>query len=348
MKILVDITHPAHVHLFKHAIWHWQKAGQEVIITARKKDIAIDLLNEYGFDYIHLGQQGRGLSGLFRELIIRDIKLYRIVRREKPDVMISVAGVYLGPAGRLLGIPVVSFFDTEHSWVIQRLSYPFITAVCTNDSFQEELGKRQVRYPGYHELAYLHPNRFSPDEAVLAELGLAPDEKLFVVRFVSWEAIHDVGETGFSLETKRELIRRLSELGRVIITSEAELPPDLEPHRMRISPTKIHDILAFSSLYIGESSTMASESAVLGTPFIFVSSLRLGYTDEQEKRYDLGYTLRPDEAERALDLALELAQRENMAEEWQAKRRRMLKDKIDVTAWMISFVEKQVRSYKEQ
>lgn len=137
---------------------------------------------------------------------------------------------------------------------------------------------------------------------------------------------------------KRHLVTSLNQYGQVIITAEGRLPRDLERYRMRISPTKIHDLLALSSLYVGESATMASESALLGIPFIFVSPVRRGYTDEQEEQYGLGYTISPVEEGRAIGLALDLARRENMDREWQAKRQRLLQDKIDVTSWLVDFV----------
>jgi predicted glycosyltransferase len=171
---------------------------------------------------------------------------------------------------------------------------------------------------------------------------LGQNEKLFVVRFVAWEAGHDVMIKGFSLEAKRRLVRALAEHGRVVITSERELPVDMRPFHMPLSPTKIHDLLAFSSLYIGESATMASESAILGIPFIYVSPIGRGYTDEQEEQYGLGYTLHPDEQERAIELALDLAQRKNVRRDWKAKQRQLLADKTDVTAWMVDYVENYV------
>ncbi len=339
MKIFIDLTHPGDVHFFKQAIRKWQDRGHDVVITARDKDIVINLLDQYGFEYTNLGLASQGLLGLSKELLVREAKIYKVVNQVKPDVMTAISGVFMIHVGKLMNIPTVIYADTEHATLSHWLSFPFAKVVCTPVCFQKDVGRKQHRYRGYHELAYLHPNQFIPNDAVLNELGLSKNEKLFVIRFVSWGAHHDVGHSGFSLEGKRELVKRLSELGRVIITSEAQLPPDLEPYRMGIASTKIHDVLAFTTVYIGESATMASESAVLGTPFIFVSPVGRGYTDEQEKVYGLGYTLNPNQETEAINLAVELAQREGLQEEWQAKRSRLLEDKIDVTAWMVDFVE---------
>lgn len=53
----------------------------------------------------------------------------------------------------------------------------------------------------------------------------------------------------------------------------------------------MHHVMAFASLYIGDSQTMAAEAGVLGVPFVrfndFVGSI--GYLRELEDKYELGY-----------------------------------------------------------
>lgn len=341
-RLLVDISHPAHVHFFKFAIQIWRQHGHEVLIVARDKDIALALLNEYQYEYECVSRAKNGLFGLAIEMIQHEAHLFRIAQKFEPHVMVQISGTFIVHVGLLLGIETIVFSDTEHAKLSNTITYPFATKICVPDCYQNFLGQKEVRYAGYHELAYLHPNRFSPNKAVLDELGLCANDPFYVIRFVSWGAAHDVGQFGFSPEGKYQLVKCLSQFGQVIITSESRLPSELKPYQMRVSPTKIHDLLAFSSLYIGESATMASESAILGTPFIFVSPAGRGYTDEQEKKYGLGYTLGPDQEARAIELALELVEREKLHEEWQGKRKRLLEDKIDVTAWMVDFVEQYI------
>ena len=108
---------------------------------------------------------------------------------------------------------------------------------------------------------------------------------------------------------------------------------------MRISPTEIHHLLAFAALYVGESATMASESAILGTPAIFVSPVGRGYTDELERRYGLVRTLSNDSEDSAIETAASWLGSRDIGSEWAEKRDRMLRDKIDVTSWMVEFVE---------
>jgi len=47
LRVIVDIGHPAHVHLFKNMIWTLRDKGHEVMITAKEKDIALNLLDAY-------------------------------------------------------------------------------------------------------------------------------------------------------------------------------------------------------------------------------------------------------------------------------------------------------------
>lgn len=339
MNLLLDISHPAHLHFFRPAMEIWKQRGHTLIVVARDKDMTLQLLREYGYSYSCLSRARKGVIGLGLELLEHEGKLLGIIRKTRPDVLLEIGGTFIVHAGFLTRTPSLVFYDTENAVLSNAITYPFATRVITPSCYKGDIGKKHIRYEGYQELAYTHPNRFTPNPKTLDELGLQQGEKLFVIRFVAWQAGHDVMQSGFSLESKYYLVQTLAKSGRVVITSEGELPSNLEQYRMRISPTKIHDLLAFCTLYIGESATMASESAILGTPFIFVSPVGRGYTDEEEKKYGLGYTIHPSHEEQAIKLALELAQRDNVREEWQAKRQKLLQDKIDVTTWMVDFVE---------
>ena len=90
---------------------------------------------------------------------------------------------------------------------------------------------------------------------------------------------------------------------------------------------------------------MASESATLGTPAIFVSTSVRGYTNEQERRYDLTYTFSDPVTAQAQGIArAEAILSDPQAKErWAAKRDRMLADKIDVTRFVVETVEQHAR-----
>src|SRR5690606_8670353 len=141
------------------------------------------------------------------------------------------------------------------------LTLPFATKIFTPSCYRMSLGKKHVRFNSYMELAYLHPDYFTPNPEIYTILGLDENEQYVLLRFVSWEATHDFGHAGMSLENKRKAVRLMSDHARVFITSEAELPEDLKQYRIKIPFDRIHDAIYYSSLLFGESATMASEAA---------------------------------------------------------------------------------------
>jgi predicted glycosyltransferase len=340
MRILVDIVHPADVHFFKYAIREWENRGHRVLITARDKDIALHLLRAYGFEFKCISSQGRGLWGMASELVTRDLRLFRIARIFRPDVLTGFTGISIAHVGKLLGKPSIVFYDTEFARLSNALTYPLATLVCTPDCYNGQIGKKHLRFPGYKDLAYLHPHRFTPNPMIVREAGIDPESRFFIIRFVSWEAAHDLRERGLSYANKIKFTEELAKYGRVFISSEGALPKELFSYRSSIGIDKMHHLMAFASLYIGESATMASECAVLGVPAIFIATTQRGYTTEQEKKYGLVFNFSDNEQEQAFDKMKELLAKHNLNKEWLRRRERMLSEKVDVTAWMVEFIER--------
>ncbi|MCD4686579.1 MAG: hypothetical protein K8S97_11650, partial [Anaerolineae bacterium] len=99
-------------------------------------------------------------------------------------------------------------------------------------------------------------------------------------------------------------------------------------------------LLAFARLFFGESATMCSECAMLGTPAIFLSTSRRGYIDEQQDRYDMVYSFNDAETGQmqASEKARALMEDPTTPEQWQAKRKRMLAELIDVPQFITDSV----------
>jgi predicted glycosyltransferase len=218
-----------------------------------------------------------------------------------------------------------------------RIVYPLAYSVCTPDCYQGSVPGRHLTYAGYHELAYLHPRRFQPDPAVLAEFGVRPGEPYSIVRFVSWQAVHDRRELGLTVAQKTHLIEVLQRHGRVLISSEAQLTDDLADLAVSGPVEKIHHLIAHARLVVGESATMSSEAAVLGVPAVFIATSGRGYTDDEERRYGLVRHFTEDDYDKALSAIEEILA--EPAATWDAARRRLLTEKIDVTSWMVDYFE---------
>lgn len=349
MRILIDIGHPAHVHLFKNFIFEMKGRGHQVLVTARDKDVSINLLHAYGIDCITVGKINKKKFGLIQEWIERDIKILKIAKRFNPDILMGMLNPCVAHSAKILGKKAINFNDSEVVNFTAFITYPFSDAIITPTSFSKRFGNKQVAIKGYKELAYLHPNYFKPDKSILEYLNLKEGEKFVLMRFVAWNAGHDVGKRGLDLKDKLKFVNEIEKYARVFITSESVLPKELEKYKISFPPEKIHHALSFADLLIGDSQTMTTEAGVLGTPAIrcnsFVGKKDMGNFIELEQKYGLIYSF--NEPEKSLEKAIELLKMPNLMIEWEAKKNRLLNDKIDVTAFLVWFVENYPDSFKE-
>jgi uncharacterized protein len=342
MRILIDINHPAHVHYFRNFSKIMKEKAHDVLFVSRNKEMEHKLLSLYGIPYISRGKGKSGKVGKLVYLIYADWKLMQIAREFKPDLFLNFLHPYPSHVSKLLGKVSLVFSDTEHARLHHRLTVPFATKVFTPSCYRINLGEKQVRFNSYMELAYLHPKYFTPDPGILNLLHIQNDEKYVIVRFVSWSAAHDFGHSGMSLKNKRKAVRSLAQHAKVFITSEGYLPEDLEQYRIRIPFDKMHDAIYYSSLLFGESATMASEAAVLGTPSIFLDNDGRGYTDEEERKYGIvfNYTESPKDQEEAIKKALEIIQDEKHKTKYAEIREKLLSECIDTTQYIVDEVLK--------
>jgi predicted glycosyltransferase len=347
MRVLVDILHPAHVHVFGALAKELTQRGHEVRFTLREKECARELLDERGLSYETLSQQKHGAK-LASEFIERNARLWSVVAAFQPHFLAGIMGPSITAVGRLRRLLardralIAVFYDTEIARLTNTVVYPLADYVCTPDCYQGKVHGNHITYPGYHELAYLHPNRFTPDPEVVRRAGIDPKSRYAVVRFVSYKASHDIGTEGLRDEQKIALVRALSQHGTVYVSSEAALPPELEPYRLRIPVSDIHHVIAHARLLAGESATMASEAAVLGVPAVYISPLGRGYTDDEEARYGLvrnfiGQHFHDDFTRVAVELFSDDAAMQRATE----ARARLLREKTDVTAWIAEFFERE-------
>lgn len=317
-----------------------ERRGHEVILFSRIKDVTVELLDAGGFSHDVLSTQRAGVGALAIEMGLRCARMVKRLRGRSPDLFMGIMGPAIAVVGKAFPKSrTIVFYDNESAKFVNRMVYQLADSYCTPEAYQEKAGPNHIRYQGYHELAYLHPSRFTPDPSIPKRYGLA-DEPLFVLRFVAWESIHDVGEKGLSLALKREILQRLSQRGKVVISSESPLPEEFEPYRLQIQPQDIHHILAKTSILIGESSTMASEAAILGAHAFFVSKTGRGVNVEQEERYGINHCFSHDQDDEVLARLDSLLALENIRADAEERRDRLVQDCVDVTQWMIDLVEK--------
>lgn len=331
MKVLIDVNHPGHVHFFKYLIEDLKSQGDTVWVTSTKKNISEKLLNDYNIEYTSLGEYRADMIAKFIDFLIIAFKFMFFVFRKKPDYILSISSAR--PFGGLVSkAKHFIFTDTEHATKQITLFKPFAKRIYTPYSFNNDLGPKQVFYRGSHELAYLHPKRFTPKKDSLKKINMNAGERFFYLRFGSWGATHDVGQKGISNETKAKLVTILKNYGKIIISDEDNIYPEYEQYRLKISPVNLHDVLFYASMYIGEGATTAAEAAILGTTSIYVNSLSMGYIQELQKKELLNHFI-TDEG--LIEYVLEILH-SNTNETSKGKAQKYVQNKIDVTSYIVS------------
>ena len=215
------------------------------------------------------------------------------------------------------------------------ITFPFTTRIINPEVIRyKKWKKKRVLYQSYHELAYLHPNNFKPDESILEKYGLKKT-RYVIIRLSALKAYHDIGKKGISNRLAKR-IKQLCSTYRIIESEEKVLVDQIEPWDM-------HHVLAFSKLLISDSQTMTIEAAVLGIPSIRINSFagRCSVIEELEEKFNLTLGFKPNDEETAMNAIKSILINDKSSVEWEKKREVMLNEKFDFNQWMINYFEDQ-------
>ena len=368
MNILIDIAHPAHVHLLRNFYYVMTRKGHKVVVTCKHIPAAMQLLDLYHIPYIYLGEKKDSILLKALEQLKYNLMLLRIARQEGCSIAIgtSITLAHVGMLSRMsilrnsIRTILLDDDDDEVEPLYAKYGHPFADVVLSPQG-TPRVTPKVIYYPAYHELAYLHPNRFTPDSSVLDEAGIQYEkdengcvvnvEPYFVMRFNAFKAHHDVGVVGLTIENKRRMVEVLSKYGKVFITTERNIDDEFLQYQLKVSQDKVHSLLYYSTMFVGDSQTMTSEAAVLGTPSIRCNTFvgRIHYLEEEEHRYNLTYGFLPDNSEEMFKRVNELLAMGPTAlkAEWARRRKVLLNDKIDYTAFQCWFIENYPASVEE-
>ena len=344
MRILVQLGHPAHFHLYKNTIKNLEANNHKVFVLIKKKDILEELLINAGINYVNILPKGRKDTkfGIFSGVVKRFFSILKFSIANSIDLLTG-SSTEVAQVGKLTGKRsiITGEDDAEVVPIFIKLATPFVDSylspvVCNNG----KLDDITVKYQSYHELAYLHPNHFNPDIKVVNKYFYA-NTPYFILRFAKLNAHHDKGIQGINTEIAQRLIDILKPHGDIYITSERELEPQFEHYRIKINPLDMHHVMAFAQLYIGDSQTMAAESGVLGVPFVRFNDFvgRIGYLRELEDVYELGYGVKTNEVDRLYKVVSDLINMKNRKELFSERRQKMLSEKIDYAQFLTWFIE---------
>jgi predicted glycosyltransferase len=345
MKVLFYFGHPSQYLFLKNPIHILKEKGVECDLVIKSKDILETLLIGNNEIYSNILPEGResGRIGIIRGLIKRDFRLFRQVKNKKYDLFIGT-DPSLTHIGFLKRIPVVTVLEDDIYVIpeLARITFPFTSQILTPKECQTgKYEKKTIHYRGYMKLAYLHPNMFNRKAAIFKQ-------PYFLIRVSSLDAYHDAGISGFNMELLQRIVSQLGNKGSVYISAEGTLDESIKPLELKIDPTDMQQVLSNATMLISDSQSMTMEAAMLGVPSIRFSDFagKISVLEELEHVYNLTFGIPTRAPEKLFEKINELLSLPDLEGEFQNRRQKMLKDKIDVTAFMVWFIENYPESVK--
>ena len=153
------------------------------------------------------------------------------------------------------------------------------------------------------------------------------------------QAHHDIGRNGLSRRAKKQIATELSKHGTVYVSNEDDLPPAFNAKHVPVPPEDIHHLLAYSSLLVTDSNTMATEAALLGTPVVRSNSFAENGLSNFVELGSYGLVRSFNDETNALNAATEIAQDRFANGTWTDRRDELLETKIDVTSYMLEQIQ---------
>jgi uncharacterized protein len=340
-RVLFVINTPGQVYTWRNLIQELRKQGISIKLIVRDSVNTLKVLEGTGLNYSSFSDVGTRFTR-WSSLLLHFQHVYTLSKEFNPSLIFGF-GVDAAITAARLKARCILFIDDDHTKYQNILASLFANVIFTPQCFLNNLGRKQQRIAGYKELAYLHPNHFTPDPKIFDELNILPTEKYVIMRFNAFKAIHDIGQRGFSDINKIEIVKSLANRYKVFISPEGKLPYELEPYKIPILPHRIHHALYYAQMIIGDTGTMSVEAAVLGTPAIRYYPLTkyFGNYLELEEKYGLLYTHRT--YNEVITHALRLLEQPETKELWAKKKENMLSEKIDVAKFMIEFTNKYIK-----
>ena len=322
--------------------------GNKVIVITKENNSIEYLLKTYKIPYKIIGRKKDGIIQKAFLQLLHNFNALKIILKNNIQIGIgsSITNDHLSVITKMKSI---HFSDDDEDQVplITKFSYPFSDLIIAPDSLNfKKFSHKTLGYAGTHELAYLHPNRFKPNIKIINKIGLEEGDPYFVLRFVALKGHHDIGHSGINIDQKRQLINFLEPLGRIFITSEKPIEVEFEKFRLPVAPEDIHSLLYYAKMFIGDSQTMTSEAAILGTPALKCNTFagKLSVPNELENKYGLCYSYLPEQFNELMEKVKKLLLKKDLDQVWRNRVTIFLKDKIDVTDFMVWFIEEYPKS----
>jgi len=347
MNYLFYLGHPAHYHYVSNVLPELKKKGHDISLMIRDKDVLIELTKHLNYDKFFVRDIGTR-SLFFRVLTIlkRQLILFAFCLKKKPNLLIGTS-IEITHIGKLLNIPsiVISEDDASEIPLLVKYGYKYATYILAPNCCDCGLYNfKKIGFNGCFELTYLN-HSFVPKKETIKHL-FGNKNRFYIIRVVNLNAHHDNGKKGISNEILNRIVDHLISFGTVHISTERNLPKNLEKFQIRLEPHLMHNALYFANLFIGDSQTMSAEAAILGTPTIRFNDFvgKLSYLQELESKHNLCFGFNSSQEIQLQNKLEELISNPKLKEDWLIKRKLMLAKSDDITSFLINLFDKYPQS----
>jgi predicted glycosyltransferase len=287
MRIWVDLTNSPHVLVLRPVIRALEAQGHRVDVTARDFAQTLGLADRLGIAHETIGRhRGGRLAAKGVGLASRSLALANWAKGKRFDVALGHGSNDVTVAAKLLGIPSATTFDYEWATAQHTVNCRLAKRVVVPDAIPPErlarygaTPQKLRRYPGLKEEYYLAD--FTPDAAVLGELGLDAAQPLAVVRTPPAVSLYH----RFEHPVFAELLERLrGQAQTVVLPRTPEQREELAEAGGYVIPERAVDaqsLVAYADVVVSAGGTMNREAVALGTPVWTTFEGRLGAVDER-------------------------------------------------------------------
>ncbi|MFW5952580.1 MAG: hypothetical protein ACOCSJ_00290 [Candidatus Natronoplasma sp.] len=336
MKISLLVLQPHHIDFFKNLFHELEEEGHKVWCLARGDEINRRYLSKLDIKYSLFGNQPEAHLPKFVPYTRNKISLISKHLTFRPDLTLSVNSLPLSPFNSIFNTISVVFLDYKLRKKDERNLFNYADKIVTPDCYPFDVpSKKHLSHPSYHSLAYLHPSRFEPDFQILDKLSIEPKNYVFV-SFARGDWIKDEDNNSLQRREKMDIVRSLEDHCEVLVDGRGSVPEPLEEYTPSISIVDYNHLIANAKLALGDDPIVSSEAGVLGVPWILISDSTSPTLEEQEVHYEIGTQVTDiEEAEELADMILA----EEIDPNFERVRKEILKDKKDLTDWMMRLVE---------
>lgn len=268
MVILIELAHPRHFYQFMAVSELLKRRGHTVIVAATDRQLLVEILKESGVNFILFKHTKSGSR--FKKLCsyLGRLKQFRsVVLQNNIDVYISKASIdtFIVKVIRKKVMTVI-YPDSEDVWTTNNFVRFFSDVILLPVIFPRKWPtNRVVRINGTCENCYLDPKYLRVETLNPQDYGYLPNANFVFFRFVAWKAHHDVGQYGFNRTQRIDLVKLFVSYGYTpLISFEDEPDVELTEYINRFPKSKVRSVLLLCEYFVGDSQSMAAESALLG------------------------------------------------------------------------------------